>query len=74
MLMGEHGMRVGYHIADLYLATAAMKRRVEDPRVRGERVWDSGDHGDSGCRAYTADVGDDDVADDEDFDYEAGIT
>lgn len=36
-------------------------------------MWDRGNHGDSRCRAHAADVGEDDVTDDEDFCDKADI-
>ena len=54
-------MRVGDYIADADVAAAAVQRRVQDPRARGEGGGDGGDHGDAGCGAEGADVGGGDV-------------
>lgn len=67
-------MRIRNHIADLYVPASTVKRRVQDPRVRAERMRDGGDHGYAGGRSYTADVVEEYMADDEDFDNEKGAT
>lgn len=67
-------MRIRYYVTDLYLATTAMKRRVEDPRVGREGMRDGRYHGDSSGRSHAADVGEEDVADDDDFGEEKSVT